>query len=69
MGRITIDVEVMQGKPVIRGRPITVDPLLRKLSRGAQAEQSDVHPRLGAEDIRDALAHKADRVSDEAPPR
>jgi hypothetical protein len=31
--RITIDADVMQGKPVIRGTRITVDLLLRKLSR------------------------------------
>ena len=64
--RITIDVEVMQGRPVIRGTRITVDLLLRKLSEGAtEGDLLDAYPHLTAEDIRAALAYAADAVSHE----
>jgi uncharacterized protein (DUF433 family) len=64
--RITIDAEVMQGKPVIRGTRITVDLLLRKLSEGAtEADLLDAYPHLTAGDIRAALAYAADAVSHE----
>ena len=64
--RITIDAEVMQGKPVIRGTRITVDLLLRKLSEGAtEADLLDAYPQLTADDIRAALAYAADAVSHE----
>jgi len=65
--RITIDAEVMQGKPVIRGTRITVDLLLRKLSEGAtEADLLNAYPHLTADDIRAALAYAADAVSHEA---
>lgn len=65
-GRITIDAGVMQGKPVIRGTRITVDPLLRKLSEGAtEVALLDAYPHLTAEDVRAALAYAADAVSHE----
>jgi uncharacterized protein (DUF433 family) len=64
--RITVDPEVMQGKPVIRGTRITVDLLLRKLSEGAtEAGLLDAHPHLTAHDIRAALACAADAISHE----
>ena len=64
--RITIDPDVMQGKPVIRGTRITVDLLLRKLSEGAtETDLLDAYPHLTAEDIRAALAYAADAVSHE----
>jgi uncharacterized protein (DUF433 family) len=65
-GRITIDIGVMQGKPVIRGTRITVDLVLRKLSEGAtEADLLDAYPHLTAEDIRAALAYAAEAVSHE----
>jgi uncharacterized protein (DUF433 family) len=64
--RITIDADVMQGKPVIRGTRITVDLLLRKLSEGAtQADLLDAYTHLTADDIRAALAYAADAVAHE----
>jgi uncharacterized protein (DUF433 family) len=64
--RITVDAEVMQGKPVIRGTRITVDLLLRKLSEGAtEADLLDAYPHLAAEDVRAALAYAADAISHE----
>ena len=64
--RISVDAEVMQGKPVIRGTRIAVDLLLRKLSEGAtEAELLDAYPHLAAEDVRAALAYAADAISHE----
>jgi uncharacterized protein (DUF433 family) len=64
--RITIEPDVMQGKPVIRGTRITVELLVRKLSEGAtQGDLLDAYPHLTAEDIRAALAYAADTVSHE----
>jgi uncharacterized protein (DUF433 family) len=64
--RITIDADVMQGKPVIRGTRITVDLLLRKLSEGAtEGDLLDAYPHLTIDDIRAALAYAADTVAHE----
>jgi uncharacterized protein (DUF433 family) len=64
--RITVDAEVMQGRPVIRGTRITVDLLLRKLSEGAtEAELLEAYPHLAVEDVRAALAYAADVISHE----
>jgi uncharacterized protein (DUF433 family) len=64
--RITIDPEVMQGKPVIRGTRIAVHLLLHKLSEGAtESDLLDAYPHLTAEDIRAALAYAAAAVAHE----
>lgn len=64
--RITIDADVMPGKPVIRGTRITVDLLLRKLSQGAtQSDLLEAYTHLTAEDICAAQACAADVVSHE----
>ena len=64
--RITVDADVMQGKPVIRGTRVTVDLLLRKLSEGAtEVELLDAYPQITVDDIRAALAYAADAVSHE----
>lgn len=64
--RITIDADVMQGKPVIRGTRITVDLVLRKLAEGArESDLLDAYPHLTTEDIRAALTYAADTVSHE----
>jgi uncharacterized protein (DUF433 family) len=53
--RITIEPDVMQGKPVIRGTRITVDLVLRKLAEGAsESDILDAYPHLTVEDIRAA---------------
>jgi uncharacterized protein (DUF433 family) len=64
--RITMNPEVMGGKPVIRGTRIPVDMLLRKLGAGLTVEEilAD-HPHLAAEDIRAAQAFAADYIADE----
>jgi len=64
--RITIDPDVMQGKPVIRGTRITVDLILRKLAEGAtESDILDAYPHLAIEDVRAALTYAADTVSHE----
>ena len=64
--RVEISVEVMQGKPVIRGTRIPVELLLRKLSEGATTEDLlDAYPRLVSEDIRAALDYAADVIAHE----
>lgn len=64
--RVEINVDVMQGKPVIRGTRIPVELLLRKLAEGATtADLVDAYPRLVAEDVRAALDYAADAISHE----
>lgn len=65
-GRIEINPEIMQGKPVIRNTRIPVELLLRKLAEGATIEQLlDAYPRLTADDIRASLAYAADTIAHE----
>lgn len=62
--RITIDPDVMFGKPVIKGTRVPVEHILRKLAAGQQ--HSDVlaaFPHLVEADIRAALAFAADTVA------
>lgn len=59
--RITVDQQLMVGKPVIKGTRITVESILRKLGAGWTVEMiQDAHPRLTAEDIYAATEYKAD---------
>ena len=56
--RITINPDVMLGKPTIRGTRITVEQIIEALVGGVDAEEllSD-HPELEPEDIVAALVH------------
>jgi uncharacterized protein (DUF433 family) len=64
--RVEINVDVMQGKPVIRGTRIPVEILLRKLAEGATtADLIDAYPRLAPDDIRAALDYAADTIAHE----
>jgi uncharacterized protein (DUF433 family) len=58
--RITIDPEVMGGKPCIRGMRVTVGMIVEALSAGRTIEQllADF-PYLDEQDIREALAFAA----------
>jgi uncharacterized protein (DUF433 family) len=58
--RITIDPEVMGGKPCIRGMRVTVGMIVESIAAGRTAEDllADF-PYLQAEDIREALAFAA----------
>ena len=64
--RIEIDPKVMMGKPVIRGKRITVELILRKLSEGAtQSDLLDAYPRLTRADIQAAIRYAADMLAHE----
>jgi len=56
-GNITIDADVCNGKPTIRGQRITVQTILEFLSAGeSQEEILKQYPSLTKEDIRSCLA-------------
>lgn len=64
--RITVDVAVMVGKPVIRGTRIPVEQVLRELAGGmSHADILDAHPRLTADDIRAVLEYAAAVIASE----
>jgi uncharacterized protein (DUF433 family) len=58
--RISIDPDVMAGKPCIKGTRITVEHILRLLAGGMSEEELvRGHPRLSLEDVRAAEAYAA----------
>jgi uncharacterized protein (DUF433 family) len=64
--RITIDPDVMFGKPVIRDTRIPVERILRKLGSGQSvASVLDDHPHLSEHDVHAALRFAADYMADE----
>lgn len=64
--RIEINLEVMFGKPVIRGTRITVEQILRKLAVGrTPAEMVAEHPRLTEEDVYAAARFAADYLAED----
>jgi uncharacterized protein (DUF433 family) len=67
--RITVDLRVMVGKPVIKGTRITVESILRKLGAGWTIEMiQDAHPRLMPEDVWAAAEFGADAIERFYPP-
>ena len=64
--RISINPEIMFGKPVIVGTRITVDLILRKVAGGMTANQilAD-HPHLSIADIYAAVEFAADYLAQE----
>ena len=62
--RIQTNLEVMSGKPVIRGTRISIDLIVRMLAQGL-SEQAilDEYPRLQLADIRAALDYAAKVLS------
>jgi uncharacterized protein (DUF433 family) len=55
-GRITIDSDICNGKPTLRGKRIAVQTVLEFLSAGdSEAEILEQYPSLEAEDIRACL--------------
>jgi uncharacterized protein (DUF433 family) len=64
--RIEINPQIMGGKPVIRGKRVPVELILRKLGAAVPTEEllAD-HPRLTPEDIRAAQSFAADYLADE----
>jgi uncharacterized protein (DUF433 family) len=64
--RITLDPNVMVGKPVIRGTRITVELVLGLLAHGwTKDEIMAAYPHLKADDILACLAYAHDLVSSE----
>ena len=58
--RISIDPEVVHGRPVVRGTRMRVADVLSLLASGAgEAEILEDYPYLTAEDIRACLAYAA----------
>ena len=63
--RITLDPQVMRGKPCIRGLRVTVGTLIGLLASGhSMADILKAYPYLEEEDIREALAYAAWRVEE-----
>ena len=64
--RITIDPDVLVGKPTIRGLRISVEQILRALSAGVSGEELlRDYPELESDDIRAVLVYAAERVAEE----
>lgn len=58
--RITVDPEVVHGRPTVRGTRMRVSDVLSLLAAGAnEAEILDDYPYLVAEDIKACLAYAA----------
>jgi len=63
--RITLDPDVMGGKPCIRGIRVTVGTVLGLLASGHTEEEIlEAYPYLEKEDIRAALAYATWRVEE-----
>ena len=64
--RITINPEIMVGKPTIRGLRITVDQILKALAAGINTNGLlEDYPELEKEDIEAALLYAAELVEEE----
>ena len=64
--RITINPEVMVGKPTIRGMRITVDQILRALAGGiSEKELMEDYPELQKEDFQAVYLYVAGLVDEE----
>jgi uncharacterized protein (DUF433 family) len=64
--RITIDPNLMFGKPVIKGTRVPVELILRKIAGGmSEVQILEHHPHLTVEDIRAAAAFAADHLAAE----
>ncbi len=64
--RITVNPEVMTGKPTIRGLRITVEQILKALANGITTQQLlEEYPELEKKDIQTVLVHATELVSEE----
>lgn len=64
--RVTINPDVMLGKPVIRGTRVPVELIVRKLGEGAIVEEIlDAYPNLKKKDIQAALLYAAEYMRNE----
>ena len=63
--RITLDAQVMGGKPCIRGLRVTVGTIIGLLASGKNAKEIlAAYPYLEEEDIHEALTYAAWRVEE-----
>jgi len=66
LNRITVNPDVMVGKPTIRGLRITVDQILRAIAGGVTVEELlEDYPELEKEDIQAALIYASELVNEE----
>jgi uncharacterized protein (DUF433 family) len=60
-GRITVDPDVMGGKPCIRGLRVTVDTVVGLVAAGYSTDDIlEAYPYLEAQDVEAALSYAAD---------
>ncbi|MFU8773479.1 MAG: DUF433 domain-containing protein [Anaerolineales bacterium] len=65
LSRITLDPQVMGGKPCLRGLRVTVGTIVGLIAEGYREDEIlDLYPYLEAEDIREALAYAAWRAEE-----
>jgi uncharacterized protein (DUF433 family) len=63
--RITVDPDVMGGRPCIRGMRVTVGAILGLLAAGRSTEEIlQAYPYIEADDIRETLAYAAWRLQE-----
>ena len=66
LDRITINPNVLVGKPTIRGLRISVEQILRALAAGVSDDELlKDYPDLERDDINAALVYAAERVAEE----
>ncbi len=66
LDRITINPDVMVGKPTIRGLRITVEQILKALADGITAQELiEDYPELEPDDIKAVLLYATELVSEE----
>ena len=66
LNRITVNPDVMVGKPTIRGLRITVQQILKALAGGVTVEELlEDYPELEREDIQAALIYASELVNEE----
>ncbi len=66
LNRITVNPDVMVGKPTIRGLRITVEQILKALAGGVTVEELlEDYPELEKEDMQAVLLYASERVSEE----
>lgn len=58
LNRITTNPSILTGKPIIRGMRISVEQILKMLSRGISNEKIKEYPLLTEEDIKACLLFK-----------
>jgi uncharacterized protein (DUF433 family) len=67
--RISVDPDICQGQPTIRGTRITVAVILRMIASGITPQEiAQDYPELSEEDVRQAAAYGAWLASEQSRP-